>query len=128
MSENGSLVPADKSDVEAARRAVAAGWPAVEPVFPELLVWLQDYNWPVARVIAPFVARAGTPVVPYLREILDGDDAIWIWSITTTVLSNATLPVVAELRPSLERLAADTSVTLVDEDVPAEARAVLARL
>jgi len=127
MSDRSALVPSSKFDIEAAERAVAAGWPAVESVFPELLEWLQDYNWPVAQVLAPFVADIGTPVVPFLRPILDGGDAIWIYWILTTVLSQAPMPVVAELRKQLERLAADTSVALSVEGVSEAARAVLAR-
>jgi hypothetical protein len=127
MTDQDDLVPSSKFDVEAARRAVEAGWPAVEPIFPELLAWVEDYNWPVARVLAPFIADIGTPVVPYLRPILDGDDAIRQYWILTTVLSHATAPVIAELRLQIERLACDTSATLSDEGVPEAARAVLAR-
>jgi hypothetical protein len=88
---------------------------------------MKDYNWPVAHVLAPFIAGIGTPVVPYLRPILDGDDAIWQYWILTTVLSHAPAPVIAELRSQLERLARDASPALSDEGVPEAARAVLAR-
>lgn len=82
-----TLVPRSKFDIETAERAAATGWPTVEPVLPQLLEWLQDYNWPVARVLAPFVASIGEPLVPHLRPILDdeGQDAIWKYWIITAV-------------------------------------------
>jgi integrase len=45
--------------VAAAERAVALGWPGVQPVISELLEWIQDYNWPVARTLAPFSRASG---------------------------------------------------------------------
>lgn len=57
--------------------AIAAGWPAVLPVLPGLLEWLQDMNWPVARPLAPFLASIGAPLAPAIRQVLDGDDGIW---------------------------------------------------
>ena len=67
-----ALVPSSKGDLPAAKRAVAAGWPAVEPVLPELLEWIQDVNWPVAPVLMPFLASLGDPLVPHLRPIFAG--------------------------------------------------------
>ena len=61
-----SLIPKSKSDLETANRAVAAGYPAVKPVLGELVEWLKDYNWPVAHVLAPFLAKIGIPLVPHI--------------------------------------------------------------
>src|SRR5688500_18615540 len=48
-----SLVPRNKHDRKRAAAAIAAGYPAVAPVLPEMLEWLQDMNWPVAQDLAP---------------------------------------------------------------------------
>lgn len=122
------LVPSSKFDLDAAERAVARGWPGVEPVLPQLLEWLQDYNWPVARVLAPFIARIGDPVVPYLRPILDGGDLIWKHWIIAVVLADAPLSVVDQFRPDLERLVEDPTPRETEEDLPEVAKPVLDRL
>jgi hypothetical protein len=121
------VVPSSKFDVATAERAVEAGWPAVESVAPDLLAWLQDYNWPVSHVLAPFLARVGAPLVPYLRPILAGDDAIWKYWIIAEVLADASPEVVELLRPELERIVRAPTAREAEEDVPSVARAALDR-
>jgi 1-acyl-sn-glycerol-3-phosphate acyltransferase len=79
-------VPRDKFDLEAVQRARAAGYPAIEPVLPVLLEWVQDLNWPVAREIAPFLVEVGAPIVPLILEVLRGDDSIWKYSVLTEIV------------------------------------------
>jgi hypothetical protein len=123
-----ALVPTSKYDTVAAERAVKAGWPAVEPVVEELLEWLRDINWPVARLLAPFLGSVGTPLVPYVRPILRGDDAMWKYWIVATVIADSPLEVVAELRDDLQSLAANPDTEEADAGVPEVALEALARL
>src|SRR4051794_31653153 len=74
MARGISLVPNDKKDLRTARRAIERGWPAVEPVLGDLLDWCLDSNWPVAKILGPFLGRLGAPVVPLVRAVLNGDD------------------------------------------------------
>ncbi|MBN8422085.1 MAG: DUF5071 domain-containing protein [Verrucomicrobia bacterium] len=71
------LVPKHKSDNATARLAVQAGYPAVEPVLYELLEWIQDYNWPVARELFDFLASIGAPLAPHIRRVFASDDFVW---------------------------------------------------
>jgi hypothetical protein len=99
-----ALIPQNKFDTERAEQAVAAGYPAVEPILPELLEWIQDCNWPVARVLAPFLGSIGTPLIPHIRNILATDDTMWkYWTLTYLVRNSP--DVVAALREDLERYA-----------------------
>ena len=67
-------------DTERAEALVALGYPAVVPVLSELMEWIQDTNWPVAQVVAPFLATSELPLVPYIRQVLATDDEMWkIW-------------------------------------------------
>lgn len=125
---DGSVVPSSKHDVEAAERAVALGWPGVAPVLPELLEWLRDGNWPVAHALAPFLAGIGGPIVPSLRPILQGDDLLWTYWVIRTVLADAPLTVVEQLRPDLERLVTNPTASEAEEELPEAAKDVLGRL
>jgi hypothetical protein len=78
-------------------------------------------------VLAPFLASIGDPLVPYLRPILVGDDAIWKYWITVAVISEAPVSVAERLRPELQRLVEAPSANEVDEEVPAVASAALDR-
>lgn len=91
---------ADKFDTRAAEAVVAMGNAAV----PGLLEWVQDLNWPVAQVLAPFLASAGGVMVPGIRQILFSNDDTWKWSVLCGVVAKS--PELTELlRPELERLA-----------------------
>ena len=65
-----ALVPVTKFETEKAAALVQLGFPAVEPVIPQILELLQDPNWPVASVFKPFLAGIGHPLAPYIRPLL----------------------------------------------------------
>jgi hypothetical protein len=99
-----TLIPQNKFDTARAEQAVAAGYPAVEPILPELLEWIQDCNWPVAQVLAPFLGTIGTPLIPHIRKILKTDDDIWkYWTLTYLVQGSPN--VATALREDLQRYA-----------------------
>jgi hypothetical protein len=104
MSDPQSLVPIDKGDTERAQAAVRAGYPAIEPVLPELLEWLQDCNWPVAAVLSPFLESIGSPIIPYLRPIMSSDDLVWKYWIIERIMGSSR-EVAEAFRGDLERLA-----------------------
>ncbi len=72
-----SLVPRTKYDTECVQALADLGYPAIEPILPELLEWIQDMNWLVALVLAPFLASISLPLAPRLRLIMTGDDNLW---------------------------------------------------
>ena len=98
-----SLIPQDKLDTDRAEQVVAAGYPAVEPILPELLEWIQDCNWPVAQVIAPFLATIGMPLLPHIRAVLATDDVMWKYWVFYVIKDSPDLA--AALRADLERYA-----------------------
>ncbi|MCZ8073122.1 MAG: DUF5071 domain-containing protein, partial [Paucibacter sp.] len=77
MHLESSVVPRDKFDLAAANAAAEAGWPTIEPQVEQLLLWIQDANWPVARILAPALAVVGAPLAPYVRQVLVGEDETW---------------------------------------------------
>jgi hypothetical protein len=119
-----ALLPQHKRDVEKARATVARGYPAVAPVLPELLVWLQDGNWPVAHVVAPFLATIGAPLAPEIRRVLQSHDDIWkYWALSNVVAES---PYLAHaLRGDLARLAFEPTSNEAAEEVDRVAREIL---
>ena len=71
------LVPSAKDETDLAKKLVALGYPVVEPVIAEILEWVEDANWPVAKVFLPFLARIGAPLVPHVRYVLQSQDEQW---------------------------------------------------
>jgi hypothetical protein len=119
-----ALMPKKKTDLESARAIVDLGFPMVEPILDEMLVWLQDINRPVNRVFQPFLATLGEPLVPYIQAILDTNDDIWKhWIIQEIIGKSTTLS--KSFRPQLLRMANEPTPNERKEEVHLIAEAVL---
>ena len=104
MQDVQELIPQHPRDVERAKAVVEAGYPTVTPILPRLLEWLQDYNWPVAQILAPFLASIGSPLIPYIQRVLNTDDDIWKYWIISTIVHNS-LELATAYKVELQRLA-----------------------
>ena len=114
------MLPRGKYDTKRAAALVALGYPAVELILPQLLEWLQDYNWRVAQALEPLLANIGPPLAPYIRPILETDDTEWIyWIVTITLKPSKELSLL--LKDDLEALRR----RLTDEDLKAEIQEAL---
>jgi hypothetical protein len=127
VSDLKQLLPVHKKDCERAEAIVTLGFPAVAPVLPELVEWLKDINWPVAHVIAPFLATIGMPLVPSLRRVLGGNDPIWKYRVLHSVVAESR-PLAAALRNDLRRLATAPGADDVEEEVGKVAEQILVGL
>jgi hypothetical protein len=118
------FVPRDKHDHESANRAIAAGYPAVQPFLWHLLEWIQDTNWPVAETLAPFLASIGMPLVPHIKKIFETDDEMWKYAIMREIFLKS--PEVAEeFRDELKRIAYNPTESEITEEIPEGALDVL---
>jgi hypothetical protein len=121
------LLPKDKLDVGAAERLSAAGYPAIAPLLPALLEWMQDLNWPVAQAVRPILAEIGAPLASGIRSVLQTDDDIWkYWTVICLVAESKSLTLA--LLPELERLASSPTEGEREERVDVVARNILRRL
>lgn len=75
-------IPKHKLDEESVRRLFGKSYEEVKPIIPNLLEWLQDMNWPVARVVADYLLTISEHLTQEILEILKGDDVMWkYWCI-----------------------------------------------
>lgn len=124
MNDTHTMIPQHKSDLKRANNAIMAGYPKVVPILPELLKWLQDINWPVAQILAPFLASIGTPLIPHIQKILQTDDEIWKYWIIVEIIKES--PELAEsFRTDLERLAKTPNENDLREELNLVAQEVL---
>jgi hypothetical protein len=100
-----NLLPRSKGDLANARAIVALGYPAVAPVLPDLLEWLQDCNWPVSHPIGDFLASIPEPMAPLIWNVLRGDDHIWKYWCIVRLISVMPTAIADQFRPELTRLA-----------------------
>ncbi len=118
------LLPQDKADIARAEAIVALGYPAVKPILPDLVGWLLDYNWPVARVLGPFLGTIGLPLLPHARHVLGTNDDVWKYWVLS-LLVKPSIPLAAALKEELERLANVPTAGEIAEELDLEAREIL---
>ncbi len=114
-----ACIPKDKFDTDAVARAAALGFPALNPILPELLVWMQDLNWPVAQDLAPLLAQAGVEIVAPIKSIFVGGDLGWTYFLIVGVLPHVNnevwAPLVADLRRFAEHPTPEQKLEELDE-------------
>lgn len=119
-----TLLPQDKIQTEKAEAIVALGFPAVEPILPALVEWMQDINWPVAQVLQPFLAGIGAPLAPHVRRVLETTDEIWkYWVLRCIVRESSELA--ESLQTELLRLAQSPTSSELKEEIDVQAREIL---
>ncbi len=123
-------MPSGKRAWSGRKAAVRAGYPEVGPVIGQLLEWLQDGNWPVAHVLAPFLRDLGPvpPLVENLRTILDGEDDIWKYWVLWSVVDGWEATALIAIEPQLGRLAEHPSENELAEGVDEIAGKLLGKL
>ncbi|KAE9628275.1 DUF5071 domain-containing protein [Parasedimentitalea maritima] len=121
-------IPKDKFDLAAIENAADVGYPAIIPILPDLLEWVQDANWPVAEPTALLLAKAGPEIVPYIREILTSDDGMWKYWAIDLVVKSCSIRTRSELQADLVQLVSAPSQNDLDSNVPEVAQAVLLSL
>lgn len=58
----------------------------MRPIVYDLLMWLQDYNWPIADKVLRVLLKREEIVFSYITKILLGDDLMWkIWILELLV-------------------------------------------
>ena len=119
------LIPRDKFDVAAVHRADTAGSPTIDPILPDLLEWLQDGNWPVAKELIPVLAKVGPPLAPHVVSILRGDDNVWKYWILTELAIHLDCTTRDALIDECVRIVNTPTDGEIAEDVHLAARAIL---
>lgn len=125
--EDSIKLPTDKIDTDCAEALIRLGYPKVEPVLAELLEWMQDFNWPVAQTLRPFLAEIGAPLAPYVRTIYETDDGLWKYWVTICIVAESPGLTLA-LIPELERMATSPTEDECKEKVDILSQNILARL
>jgi hypothetical protein len=114
-------------DLENARALVAQGYPAVAPVASSLLQWVQDINWPVAHILAPFLASIGEELAPQVKIVLESGDEVWKYNLIQAVVA-ASPALSRALREDLARLAHSPTPAELREEVDVVALGALEQL
>jgi hypothetical protein len=77
------LIPKDKHDIERAENLKNYSYLELKSIIPELLEWLQDCNWPVAKPVSEYLVSINGNITQEILNILKTNDQIWkYWIIS----------------------------------------------
>ncbi|HOH37098.1 MAG TPA: DUF5071 domain-containing protein [Spirochaetota bacterium] len=86
MDELKKFIPKNKFDVVSVSELSKYEYSFYKPILGNLFEWIQDINWPVAKVIIPLLIKAEKDIIPYVKDILNSNDSIWkYWVISQVV-------------------------------------------
>ena len=85
------LVPKNKFDNSNIETIRGLSDEELSVIIPDLLEWLEDYNWPVAQELEPILIERQNLVLPYISDILRGDNYTWRYQIINLLLPGFTV-------------------------------------
>jgi len=65
-----NMLPKDKFDVMAVQKLENLEKEELQLIFPEIIFWMSDANWPVAEPIVEILLKYPSILLPYLEKIL----------------------------------------------------------
>lgn len=111
------LLPQDKFDNKNIEKLKMLEDKEIKLLIPELLEWLQDYNWPVADDVLQVLLQRENLVVPCVKEILEGPvDVSWFIWLMDLLIPTFTKEHKEEFRENLYKI---KNMEVVDEDTEA---------
>lgn len=102
---NNKNLPKHKSDHESVDVLTSLERSMVIPLLPELLVWLQDTNWPIASEIVDLLLKYTVEIIPHVKTIFSQSDSGWTYNIFNDLINEWEMEFVSVLSSSLRELA-----------------------
>lgn len=116
------LIPKHKDDQKVIAGLKKLSFEQLRPIVPELLEWLQDMNWPIARPVADILEPHVDRIVPEIMEIFKTNDGLWKMWILLNLLKNTANPI---LLGEIERVAKFPTRDEIQEEANLEAICIL---
>ena len=115
-------LPKDKFDFATVETLNKLPVEAIAPHIPELLVWLQDTNWPISKPVANLLSKQRKELIEPIRTVLYGNDAIWKKGIISDLVCNTDSEVRLSLSDELMRIANHPTKEEKEEETDLAAR------
>lgn len=122
------LLPRDKYDIEKVEKLKKLDRNIVESLLPELLVFIQDTNWPVAPGVLEILLTFPKEIVPYVQDVLASDDDNWKWFILHFLVIELPVESRMQFTAYLSRVAETPTANELAEELDEIAKEILATL
>lgn len=125
MDQQSELLPKDKHDHEAIERLHKLPIQELVPLLPELLEWVADINWPIARDAIDLVLAVPEHIVEPIREVFRTTDDEWKNNCLDYVILHLPVEQRRQLKPELERIAHQPTEYEIEEGMRDTAQELL---
>ena len=99
-----------------ARLLINLGYPAVSPVLLDIFACIQDFNWPIAKELTPFLISLGRKSLDIVKNIFLTNDAVWKYWVIQEVIAKMQASELEQFIPLLQNLNENLSA----EDIKGE--------
>jgi uncharacterized protein DUF5071 len=123
-----SYLPTSKWDPDAIQRLSQLAPKKRNILLPQLLIWIQDMNWPNAGKIVPFLIAGGEEIIPEIQWVLNGQDDIWKGNCIRHILTHLSPETVQPLLPTLKRIAEAPTANEKAEEIDIDAAICIEQL
>ena len=123
-----SLLPRDKYDIDKVEKLKKLDRNILEFLLPELLVFIQDTNWPVAPGVLEILLTFPKEIVPHVQDILASDDDNWKWFILHFLVIELPIESRIQFTAYLTRVAENPTTNELAEELDEIATEILATL
>ncbi|MFJ5764528.1 DUF5071 domain-containing protein [Lysinibacillus sp. NPDC093210] len=116
MEEFEVFLPRNKHDIDKVVEIKKLDRNILVSLLPELLVFTQDMNWPVAPGVLEILLTFPKEIVPHVNAVLSSDDDNWKWFILHFLVIELPLESRVQFKEYLTRVAeTPTEVELAEE-------------
>lgn len=101
------LLPKSKFDFSGMEELKMLSDEEIMPILPELLEWMKDMNWPVAKEMPELLSKHQQVIIPCIIEALQPEqlESDWKYYIIQFLLPLLEGKYLNKLKPCLERIA-----------------------
>lgn len=121
MNTLNSYIPSDKFDVNPIIELAKLDYPFYKDILFELIEWIKNINWPVAKLIAPLLVKSNKDIVPHIRIALKSKDDMWINWIFIYVIDKMEpyikREIIMDLQKEMRDIVKDHSSCIKDEEL-----------
>ncbi|MFJ5790414.1 DUF5071 domain-containing protein [Lysinibacillus sp. NPDC093197] len=128
MEEFEVFLPRNKHDVDKVEEIKKLDSNILVSLLPELLVFTQDMNWPVAPGILEILLTFPKEIVPHVHAVLSSDDDNWKWFILHFLVIELPLESREQFKEYLTRVAETPTEVELAEELDEIAKEILATL
>jgi hypothetical protein len=119
------LIPKNKGDLSTAEKLKNYSYEDLKEIIPNLLEWLQDLNWPVAKPVSEYLESIHDKMTTELLAILkSNEDEVWKYWIITIFGPITESPVI---KNEIIRIAASPTKNERIEEVDEVAKEIMTR-